>query len=181
MPVGGAGVICVAKSSGRCWCGYAQGVYNGATMTEEMQTPIPTTSRSPRTILSSDKNITQELADNVKDDLIENNLKPSIAETIIEDRDAFRSEDDDIHSQRQDNHQAVDAPPKGEKRVKRHKASKSSKSARGSASKHSAKDSTTYVSKQQQQQYGVSPPKSGSSGMVTMGCYVKVQQSRYRM
>ncbi|GKF97264.1 hypothetical protein Tco_0293085, partial [Tanacetum coccineum] len=25
----------------------------------------------------------------------------------------------------------------------------------------------------------VTPPKSGSSGMVTMGCYVKVQQSRY--
>ncbi|GJS31632.1 ribonuclease H-like domain-containing protein [Tanacetum coccineum] len=35
---------------------------------------------------------------------------------------------------------------------KRHKASKSSKSARGSSSKHSTKDSTTYVSKQQQQQ-----------------------------
>ncbi|GJX60609.1 hypothetical protein Tco_0291999 [Tanacetum coccineum] len=26
----------------------------------------------------------------------------------------------------------------------------------------------------------VTPPKSGSNGMVTMGCYVKVQQSRYR-
>ncbi|GJZ92188.1 reverse transcriptase domain-containing protein [Tanacetum coccineum] len=26
----------------------------------------------------------------------------------------------------------------------------------------------------------VTPPKSGSSGMVTMGCYVKVQQTRYR-
>ncbi|GJZ72909.1 hypothetical protein Tco_0637055 [Tanacetum coccineum] len=26
----------------------------------------------------------------------------------------------------------------------------------------------------------VTPPKSGSSGMVTLGCYVKVQQSRYR-
>ncbi|GKG08487.1 hypothetical protein Tco_0334319, partial [Tanacetum coccineum] len=26
----------------------------------------------------------------------------------------------------------------------------------------------------------VTPPKSGSSGMVTMGCYFKVQQSRYR-
>ncbi|GJU67704.1 hypothetical protein Tco_1253963 [Tanacetum coccineum] len=40
----------------------------------------------------------------------------------------------------------------GEKRVKRHKTSKSSKSARGSSSKRSAKDSTTYVSKQQQQE-----------------------------
>ncbi|GKG25420.1 hypothetical protein Tco_0398566, partial [Tanacetum coccineum] len=31
----------------------------------EMQTPIPTIPRSPRTILSSDKNITQELRDTV--------------------------------------------------------------------------------------------------------------------
>nr|GEW42112.1 hypothetical protein [Tanacetum cinerariifolium] len=45
-----------------------------------------------------------------------------------------------------------DAPPKGEKRVKRHNESKSLKSARGFTSKNSAKDSTTYVSKQQQQQ-----------------------------
>ncbi|GKB22648.1 hypothetical protein Tco_0862049 [Tanacetum coccineum] len=35
------------------------------TRTEEMQTPIPATPRSPRTILSSDKNITQELTDTV--------------------------------------------------------------------------------------------------------------------
>ncbi|GJR75530.1 hypothetical protein Tco_0087895 [Tanacetum coccineum] len=86
--------------------------------TEEMQTPIPTTSRSPRPILSSDKNITQELMDTTHkkvdrvlneiipqlveratDDLIENNLKPSIAATIIEDRDAFRSEVPDLVSQ----------------------------------------------------------------------------------
>nr|GEU69924.1 hypothetical protein [Tanacetum cinerariifolium] len=45
-----------------------------------------------------------------------------------------------------------DAPPEGEKRVKRHKTSKSSMSARGSSSEQSAKDSTTYVSKQQKQQ-----------------------------
>ncbi|GJY70651.1 hypothetical protein Tco_0474354 [Tanacetum coccineum] len=142
------------------------------TRTEEMQTPIPTTPRSPRTILSSDKNITQELMDTVSlpttttsknphskqrisskyshlpfvlrrmckrqgymiqnmerkcvttkyfwkthkkvdrvlyeivsqlakratDDLNENNLKPSIAATIIEDRDAFRSEVPDLVS-----------------------------------------------------------------------------------
>ncbi|GJT56595.1 hypothetical protein Tco_0991649 [Tanacetum coccineum] len=59
--------------------------------------------------------------------------------------------DDDIHSHH-DDHQEDDAPPEGEKRVKRHKASKRSKSAMGSSSKHSAKDSITYVSKQQQQQ-----------------------------
>ncbi|GKC13109.1 hypothetical protein Tco_1009891 [Tanacetum coccineum] len=33
------------------------------TRTEKMQTPIPTPPRSPRKILSSDKNITQELTD----------------------------------------------------------------------------------------------------------------------
>ncbi|GKE62113.1 hypothetical protein Tco_1512480 [Tanacetum coccineum] len=60
--------------------------------------------------------------------------------------------DDDIHSQRHDDHQEDDAPSEGEKRVKIHKESKSLKSARGSSSKHSVKDSTTYVSKQQQQQ-----------------------------
>nr|GEU81614.1 hypothetical protein [Tanacetum cinerariifolium] len=252
------------------------------TRTEEMQTPIPTTPRSPRIILSLDKNITHkyihlsgalrrmckrqgymiqnmerkyvttkyfwnthrkvdrvlyeivpQLAKRATYDLIENNLKPSIAKTIIKDRDAFRLEvhdlvsqefnaqepkiieelfknyiqsnviqvhpttttstettssanlqqqlylkmkrglqdqandtvlwevskgkfeksstsntycrDDDIHSQIHDDHQEDDAPPKGEKRVKRHKASKISKSARGSSSKHSVKDSITYV------------------------------------
>ncbi|GJU34254.1 hypothetical protein Tco_1182608 [Tanacetum coccineum] len=70
------------------------------TRTEETQTSIPTPPRSPKTSLSSDKNITQELtktgvsqlAEKATEELIENNLKPSIATTIIEDRDAFRSE-----------------------------------------------------------------------------------------
>ncbi|GJX43594.1 hypothetical protein Tco_0260270 [Tanacetum coccineum] len=133
--------------------------------------------------------IVPQLAERATDDLIENNLKSSIATTIIEDRDAFRSEvsdlmkrslqdqandpvlwevpkrkfeksstsntscrDDDIHSQRHDDHQEDDVPPEGEKRVKRHTTSKISKSARDSSSKHLTKDSTTYVSKQQQQQ-----------------------------
>ncbi|GJW67905.1 hypothetical protein Tco_0122329 [Tanacetum coccineum] len=141
------------------------------TKTEETQTTIPTPPRSPRTILSSDKNITQELMDNVPlptttitshskrrifskyshlpcalrkmcrrqgytiqnmerkcvttkqfwkthkkanqvlhqgvsqlaeqatEELIENNLKPCIAATIIEDRDAFHSEVPDLVSQ----------------------------------------------------------------------------------
>ncbi|GKE73696.1 hypothetical protein Tco_1535737, partial [Tanacetum coccineum] len=143
------------------------------TRTKEMQTPIPTPPRSPRTILSSDKNITQELTDIVThptattsktphskrrisskyshlpgeihrmcrhqgymiqnmerncittkyfwktnkkvdrvlnvilpqpteratNDLIENNFKPSIAATIIKDRDAFRSEVPNLVSQ----------------------------------------------------------------------------------
>nr|GEU31813.1 hypothetical protein [Tanacetum cinerariifolium] len=143
--------------------------------TEKMQTPIPITPRSPRINLSSDKNIAQELTNTVSlftattskdshkqrrisskhshllcalhrmcrhqgymirdmerkatDDLIERNLKPILADIIIQDHDAFRSE--------------------GEKRVKIHKTYKSSKSARGSSSKQPAKDSTTYVSKQQ--------------------------------
>nr|GEU76472.1 hypothetical protein [Tanacetum cinerariifolium] len=88
--------------------------------TEKMQTPIPTTPRSPRINLSSDNNIVQELTNTVSlltpttskaphmqihisskyshlpDDLIENNLKPSIGETIIEDHDAFQSENNVI-------------------------------------------------------------------------------------
>ncbi|GJY81105.1 hypothetical protein Tco_0493856 [Tanacetum coccineum] len=58
--------------------------------------------------------------------------------------------EDDFHSHH-DEHQDDDAPPEGEKRVKRSKTTKRSKSARGSSSKHSRKDSTTYVSKQQSQ------------------------------
>ncbi|GJS40945.1 putative reverse transcriptase domain-containing protein [Tanacetum coccineum] len=46
-----------------------------------------------------------------------------------------------------------DAPPEGEKRVKRQKNSKSLKFVRGSSSKRLVKDSTTYVSKQQHQQH----------------------------
>nr|GEW57309.1 retrovirus-related Pol polyprotein from transposon TNT 1-94 [Tanacetum cinerariifolium] len=199
------------------------------TRTEEMQTPIPTTPRSPREILSLDKNIIQELTNTVltptattsKDphskkhisskyshlpatnDLIENNLKMCIAETIIKDRNAFQAEvpilisnefnaqatkiieelfksyvqnnvihvhpttltltettssadiqqqlDDTFHSRDHHDHQEDDAPSVGEKIVKKHKVSKSSKYERGSLSKHSAKDSITYVSKQQQQ------------------------------
>ncbi|GKE91924.1 hypothetical protein Tco_1573019 [Tanacetum coccineum] len=48
------------------------------------------------------------------------------------------------HCGRHDDHQEDDAPPEGEKRVKKHKASKISKFARGSSSKHSANDSITY-------------------------------------
>ncbi|GJW11715.1 hypothetical protein Tco_1577542 [Tanacetum coccineum] len=182
--------------------------------------------------------VVPQIAENVTNDLIEANLKPCIVNTIIEDRDAFRSEvpafiskefkahapaiieelfknhvqsnvihvhpttttstetessanlqyqlylkmkrnlqdraddialwealrrkfeksstsntscrEDDFHSHH-DEHQDDDAPPEGEKRVKRSKTSKRSKSARDSSSKHSRKDSTTYVSKQQSQ------------------------------
>ncbi|GKE26199.1 hypothetical protein Tco_1441583 [Tanacetum coccineum] len=58
--------------------------------------------------------------------------------------------EDDFHSHHNE-HQDDDAPPEGEKRVKRSKMTKRLKSARGSSSKHSRKDSTTYVSKQQSQ------------------------------
>ncbi|GJQ89152.1 hypothetical protein Tco_0000291 [Tanacetum coccineum] len=58
--------------------------------------------------------------------------------------------EDDFHSHH-DEHQDDDAPPEGEKRVKRSKTIKRSKSVRGSPSKHSRKDSTTFLSKQQSQ------------------------------
>ncbi|GKB04465.1 hypothetical protein Tco_0832608 [Tanacetum coccineum] len=115
------------------------------------------------------------------DELIERNLKPIIVDTIIQDRDAFRSEVPDLVSKEfdshapqiieelfknymksnpqdqandpalHDDHQEDDAPPKGGGRVKRQKTSKSSKSSRSSSSKRSVKDSKTYVSKQQQE------------------------------
>ncbi|GJR30826.1 retrovirus-related pol polyprotein from transposon TNT 1-94 [Tanacetum coccineum] len=114
----------------------------------------------------------QNMEQKATDDLIENNLKPSITATIIEDRDAFRSEVDRVlheivpqlaekatddliennlkpsiaaniltnlmpkhqrssknfsritYKAIHDDHQKDDAPPEGEKRVKRHKASK---------------------------------------------------------
>ncbi|GJW69405.1 hypothetical protein Tco_0123829, partial [Tanacetum coccineum] len=182
--------------------------------------------------------VVPQIVENVTNDLFEANLKPCIVNTIIEDRDAFRSEvpafvsqefktrapkiitklfkdfvqsnvihvypttssstptdssadlqyqlylkmkrslqdradnitlwealrrkfeksstsntsskEDEFHSYH-DEHQDDDAPPEGEKRVKSSKKSKSSTSARGSSSKHSRKDSTTYVSKQQSQ------------------------------
>nr|GEY41143.1 hypothetical protein [Tanacetum cinerariifolium] len=59
--------------------------------------------------------------------------------------------EDDFHSHHEEN-QDNDAPPEGEKRLKRSKESKRSKSAKRSSSKHSRKDSTTYVSKPKSQQ-----------------------------
>ncbi|GKA18382.1 hypothetical protein Tco_0698297 [Tanacetum coccineum] len=151
--------------------------------------------------------------ENVTNDLIEANLKPFIANTIIEDRDAFRLEVSAFVSSEFNAHASAiieelfknyvqsnvihvhptttiltkiessatlqyqlylklkrslqdraddialwetlrydDAPPKGEKRVKRSKGSKRSKPVRGSLSKHSSKESIKYVSKQQSQQ-----------------------------
>ncbi|GJR19313.1 hypothetical protein Tco_0967840 [Tanacetum coccineum] len=60
--------------------------------------------------------------------------------------------DDYFHSQRHDDHQEDDAPPEGEKRVKRRKTSKSPKPARGYSSKQLAKESTSYLTKQRRQQ-----------------------------
>ncbi|GKA16257.1 hypothetical protein Tco_0696004 [Tanacetum coccineum] len=134
--------------------------------------------------------IVSQIAKNVTNDLIEYNLKPCIANTIIEDRDTFRSEVLALVSQEFNAHapviieelfksyvqsNVVHVHPttttsietdslatlqyqlylnlkRREKRVKRSKGSKRSKSARGSLSKHSSKDSTKYVSKQQSQQ-----------------------------
>ncbi|GKC85160.1 hypothetical protein Tco_1140877 [Tanacetum coccineum] len=98
--------------------------------------------------MGSLENKTENIATN---DLIEGNLKRVLADTIIEERDAFQAEVPALIS-KEDVLKQDDAPPEGEKRVKRHKTSKSSKSARGSLSNQSAKESTTYVTKQKQQQ-----------------------------
>ncbi|GJS90770.1 hypothetical protein Tco_0773406 [Tanacetum coccineum] len=207
-------------------------------LTNTVSIPITITAKHSQVKkrISSKYSYLLEIAENAVNDLIEYNLKPCIAETIIEDRDAFRSDipsfvyqefkthapkiitelfkdyvqsnvihvhptiisstltdsstdlqyqlylkmkrslqdrannitlwealrrkfeksstsntscrGDDFHSHH-DEHQDDDAPPEGEKRVKMSKKSKRSKSTRGSSSKHSIKDSTTYVSKQQ--------------------------------
>ncbi|GKD35673.1 hypothetical protein Tco_1251182, partial [Tanacetum coccineum] len=70
--------------------------------------------------------------------------------TSTKTKSSTNLQEDDFHSHHGE-HQDDDAPHKGEKRVKRSKKSKRSKSARGSSPKHSRKDSTTYVSKQQSQ------------------------------
>nr|GEW46214.1 hypothetical protein [Tanacetum cinerariifolium] len=104
------------------------------TRIEEMQTPIPTKHRSLWTILSSDKNITQELTKTVPFPTTTTSNTPHTKRQISNKysnlagalrRICRRQGDDDIHSYHDD---------------------------RQEDSKHSAKDSITYLSKQQQQQ-----------------------------
>ncbi|GJY57267.1 hypothetical protein Tco_0456382 [Tanacetum coccineum] len=133
------------------------------TRTEGMQTPIPTTPRSHRTLLSSDNNITQELMDTVSLPTATTSKEPHSKRRISSKyshlpgvlhrmcrRQGYKIKN---MERKHEDHQEDDAPPEGEKRVKRHKTSKSLKSVRGSSSKQSGKDSTTYVSKQQQQEW----------------------------
>ncbi|GJR73328.1 hypothetical protein Tco_0085693 [Tanacetum coccineum] len=115
----------------------------------------PTTTTSTKTTSSADLQqqlylkMKRSLQDQANDPVLWEVLKCKFEKSSTSNTSC---RDDDIHTQRHDDHQEDDAPLEGEKRVKRHKASKSSKSARGSSSKHSAKDSITYVSKKQQQQ-----------------------------
>ncbi|GJV89265.1 hypothetical protein Tco_1533203 [Tanacetum coccineum] len=81
--------------------------------------------------------IVPQLAKRATTDLIEGNLKRDVADTDVLKRKFEKSftsntscKNDDFHSQHHDNHQEDDAPPEGEKRVKRHKTSNSSKSTR---------------------------------------------------
>ncbi|GKD82661.1 hypothetical protein Tco_1349500, partial [Tanacetum coccineum] len=60
--------------------------------------------------------------------------------------------DDAFRKCNHDDHQGDDAPPKGEKSLKRKKTSKSSKSARGSSSKQPGKETNAFASEHQQQQ-----------------------------
>ncbi|GKB33102.1 hypothetical protein Tco_0872503 [Tanacetum coccineum] len=99
-------------------------------MIQDMQRKCVTTKKFWETHNKVDhvlKEVILNIAKKVVNDLIEYNLKPCIAETIIEDHDAFREYD--FHSHH-DEHQDDDAPPEGEKRVKRSKKLKRSKSAR---------------------------------------------------
>ncbi|GJS98364.1 hypothetical protein Tco_0819534 [Tanacetum coccineum] len=84
--------------------------------------------------------IVLQLAERSIEDLIENNLKPCIAETIIEDRDAFRSEVPDLITKEFDSH----AP-----QMKSNPQDQAYDPSLWDVLKF--KDSTTYVSKQQQE------------------------------
>ncbi|GKE09808.1 hypothetical protein Tco_1413359, partial [Tanacetum coccineum] len=103
-----------------------------------------------------------EILDEEKDDVdFEDRLEPG---SHKENPKVFDDDDDNAREKKDDTIDRADdialwealrhddAPPKGEKRVKRSKESKRSKFAKGSSSKHLRKDSTTYVSKQQSQQ-----------------------------
>nr|GEU64626.1 hypothetical protein [Tanacetum cinerariifolium] len=105
------------------------------TRTEETQITIPTLPSSPRKILSSDKEINQELTDDDRADDI------TLWEALRHKFEKFSTSntscwEDDFHSYH-DEHQDDDAPLEGEKSMKRSKESKRSKSARGSSSNHS--------------------------------------------
>ncbi|GJS65219.1 retrotransposon protein, putative, ty1-copia subclass [Tanacetum coccineum] len=128
------------------------------TRTEEMHTQIPTTPRSPRKILSLDKNIDQELTDTAltlivttsKDPLSKGRISSKYSHLLVHPTTTTSTETTssaDLQQQLylkmkrslqdQVNDPALweqlkqdDAPLEGEKRVKIHKASKSSKSAR---------------------------------------------------
>ncbi|GKA51181.1 hypothetical protein Tco_0744377 [Tanacetum coccineum] len=86
----------------------------------------PTTTTSTETTTSADRQ--QQLYLKMKSNLQDQANDPALWDVLKQD----------------------DAPSEGEKRVKRHTTSKRSKSERGFLSKQSTKDSTTYVSKQQQ-------------------------------
>ncbi|GJW79580.1 hypothetical protein Tco_0143555 [Tanacetum coccineum] len=63
---------------------------------EKIQTPIPSPPRSPRTGLSSDKTISQELmatiALNATNDIIKDSLKRVVVDTVIQERDSLQAE-----------------------------------------------------------------------------------------
>ncbi|GKA28758.1 hypothetical protein Tco_0715003 [Tanacetum coccineum] len=75
--------------------------------------------------------IVPQISEKATKDLIEGNLKRIVADTVIQERDMKSNLQDQANDpalwDHHDDHQGDDAPPKGEKRVKRHKTSKSSK------------------------------------------------------
>ncbi|GKC47284.1 hypothetical protein Tco_1065006 [Tanacetum coccineum] len=113
----------------------------------------PTTTTSPKTESSADLQyqlylkMNRNLQDRADDIALWEALRRKFEKSSTSN--TFCREDN-FHSHH-DEHQDDDAPPEGEKIVKRGKTTKRSKSVRGSSSKHLRKDSITYVSKQQSQ------------------------------
>ncbi|GKE54680.1 hypothetical protein Tco_1489836 [Tanacetum coccineum] len=98
-----------------------------------------------KSYVSNNSNLHDQAVDPELWDILKRKFEKSSTSTTSCRDDAFRP-------QHHDDHQDDDAPPEGEKRIKRHKTSKSSKSSKSARSSSSKQPASTYVSKRQQQQ-----------------------------
>ncbi|GKD01313.1 hypothetical protein Tco_1171587 [Tanacetum coccineum] len=125
------------------------------TRTEKMQTPIPTTLRSPRINLSSDKNIAQELTDTVSLSTPTTSKDPHKQRRISSKYSHLP-----VHPTTTTSTETTSSADLQQQLYLKMKSSLQDQAndlalwdvLKRSLSKQSDKDSTTYVSKQQQQQ-----------------------------
>ncbi|GJS13013.1 hypothetical protein Tco_0407485 [Tanacetum coccineum] len=113
-------------------------------LTTSTSTVAKTTDLQHQIFLKMKSNLQDQVDDPEVWDVLKCKFEKSSASSGPYRTDAFRKRD-------HDDHQEDDAPPEGEKRVKRQKISKGSKSTSDSSSKQQAQGSKTYVSERQQQ------------------------------